>query len=55
MSKRHNTFNENYTNFFQIQEKLETSRSSNLAILEDHCFGDDINVTFISNNQRLGY
>ena len=37
-----------YHLFFQVQEKLETCRNSNLTNCRRSSFGDDINVTFIS-------
>ena len=49
MSKRHGIFTENLTIFFfQIHEKLETCRNSDLKNSRRPSFGDNLNVTFIS-------
>ena len=46
MSKRQGVFTENFTIFFQMQEKLETCWNSNLISSRRTCFGDDINLKF---------
>ena len=48
MSKSHSIFNVNFTIFFQIQEKPEMCQNLNLANSRRPSFGDDINVTFTS-------
>ena len=48
VSRLHDIFGENYTIFFQIQEKLKTCRNSNLTNFRRSSFGIDLNVTFIS-------
>ena len=48
MSKSHGIFNVNFTIFFQIQEKPEMCQNLNLANSRRPSFGDNINVTFTS-------
>ena len=49
MSKRHGVYTENFTMFFQMQEKLKACRNSNLINSRRPSFGDNI------NNQCLGF
>ena len=37
------------SSFFRVHEKLETAGIQIRQFVEDHLFGDDINVTFISS------
>ena len=52
MSKRHGNFMKSFMKIlpshFQMQEKLEKCRNSNLINSRRSSFGEDINVTFIS-------
>ena len=48
MSKIYDIFTENFTSFFQMHEKLEKCWNPNLTNFRRPSFGDDMNVTFIS-------
>ena len=48
MSKSHCFLPKTLPSFFQMQEKLETCRNSNLKSLKKPFFRDNINITFTS-------
>ena len=54
MSKHYEFLPQILTSFFQIPEKLETYRNSNLTNYKRPSFGDDMNITFISL-QHFGF
>ena len=49
--KSHGIFTENFTIFFQVQEKLETCRNSNLSSSRRLLLGDDIMQYLYCYNQ----